>query len=187
MHKKSTVLFAFVLMAALVLTALSWGALNHWSAQREQVDQTLGTLSDMLTTRREVIANILTVAARHLPKDDALIAEVEKDKDLLAGTQSLPLKAEANERLSQNARELLAKLAKTPSVVSDVRDSMYVNQMLPQALEQSASMVQEAAYNNQAESFNRQISESFSGSLAKFLGVKPAQQFLPMQPQEVKP
>ncbi len=187
MHKKSTALIAFVLMTAMVMTALSWGAWKHWSAQRVQVDQTLDTLSDMLTTRREVIANILTVAARHLSKDDALIADVEKDKNLLAGTQSLALKAEANERLSQNARALLAKLTKIPSVVTDVRDSMYVNQMLPQALEQSASMVQEAAYNAQAESFNRRISGSFSGSLAKFLGLKPAQQFLPEKPQEVGP
>ena len=187
MHKKSTALLAFVLMIALVLAALSWGGYKHWSTQRKQVDQTLGTLSDMLTTRREVITNILTVAARHLPKDDALIAVVEKDKNLLAGTQSLPLKAAANERLSQNAQALLAALAKTPSVVSDVRDSMYVNQMLPQALEQSASMVQEAAYNAQAESFNRQIGESFSGSLARFLGVRPAQQFLPDPLPEVKP
>ena len=187
MHKKSTAFLAFVLMAVLVLISLSWGAWKHWSAQREQVDQTLGTLSDMLTTRREVIANILTVAARHLPKDNALTLEIEDDKNLLSGAQSLSLKAAANERLSRSAQELLAVLAKTPSLVSDVRDSMYVNQMLPQALEQSASMVQEAAYNIQAESFNRQLSASFSGSLAGFLGVIPAQQFLPEPSQEVKP
>lgn len=187
MHKKSTAFLAFVLMAVLVFTSLSWGAWKHWSAQRRQVDQTLGTLSDMLTTRREVIANILTVAARHLPKDNALVREIEDDKNLLSGSQSLSLKAAANERLSQNAQELLAVLAQTQSLVTDVRDSMYVNQMLPQALEQSASMVQEAAYNTQAESFNRQISASFSGALARFLGVVPAQQFLPEPIQEVKP
>ncbi|MHC1785669.1 MAG: hypothetical protein AB9880_01205 [Christensenellales bacterium] len=185
LHRKSVGFLAFLLMICMMASAILWGAHKGWSAQRLQVDEALDSLRDMLGTRSEVIANILTVASRHLPKDDEQLSQMRLDRDLLTGRLDLPGKAAANERLGRNAEAVLSRLAADPAVQGDARDNLYVTQMLPQALDQSQSLVQEAAYNTQAADFNQRLLSSFSGALARFLGIQPAQQFL--APAEATP
>lgn len=181
MHKRSTAVMAFVLMIVLIGASLLWGAYRGWSTERKQVETSMGTLEDVLSARREVGANILTVARRHLPAGDPLLLSVQEALNGIAQTGSLSQRARANQTLQEGMDGLLAELRQLPSLMADERDSMYVNQLLPQAMEQSAHLTEQAEYNLQAERFNRDFTNSFSGRLARLLGVRPAEQFIPQE------
>lgn len=179
MHKRSTAVLAFVLMIALIGASLLWGAYKGWSAERRQVETSMGTLEEVLSARREVGANILTVARRHLPASDPLLVSLQAALTDLNQSSALTRRAQANETLQSGMKNLLDELRQLPSLSADERDSMYVNQLLPQAMEQSARMTEQAEYNLQAERFNRSFDTSFSGRLARLLGVERAEQFTP--------
>ena len=177
MHKKSNAVLAFLIMLVLLSASISLGAYRSWSAQKEEVEQSKGSLFEMLTARREIGSNILSVARRHLPKDDEKIISLQKDVDDLARNSSFPQLAKANERFENDAVNMLDKLKSLSSVQADVRDLMYVEQMLPQALEKSARMTEQADYNQQALTFNTDMNKRFSGKVAQLLGIKPAEEF----------
>lgn len=181
MHKRSTAVMAFVLMIVLIGASLLWGAYKGWSAERQQVETCMGTLEEVLDARREVGFNILTVARRHLPAEHPMLLSLQTALADLSQAESLSQRAHANESLQADMKSLLEELKQLPSLTADERDSMYVNQLLPQAMEQSARMTEQAEYNLQAERFNRGFDTSFSGSLARLLGVKRAEQFTPQE------
>ena len=185
LHRRSSAVLAFLLMLLMLLSAVLWGAYKGWSGQRAQVATAQSSLDEMLSARREVITNIVTVAARHLPENDQQLSALRADRDRLGSSLDLAEQAAANERLSQGAAALLKTLAQDAGLQADARDLMYVSQMLPQALEQSQSLVQQAAYNAQAADYNQRLGDSFSGRLAGLLGIGPAQQFV--APQQVTP
>ena len=145
---------AFLLMLCLVLVAVGVGAHQGWSQERARVEENYQTLEKILSTRVESAYNLLTVARRHLPETHEQIIHIARARDVLEGNASLPEKAQASALLSQNADALLLILSSLPSVQADDRDLMYAESYLPQMLE-----------------------ESFSGMLARLLGVKPAEEF----------
>lgn len=168
---------AFMLMLFLVCAGLVIGAYKGWSGERAQVEQLQGSLESMIGTRVESAYNLLTVAQRHLPKEDARLAAVASDRDILEGNAALPEKAAANTRLTQDGQALLDALAALSSVQQDDRDRMYVESYLPQMLEESEEKTTGAQYNLAAAQFNTNLRRSFSGRLALALGVKAAQEF----------
>lgn len=178
MHKKIHAVFAFIIMLVLLSVAVMWGAYAGWSAERSQVESSMDTLYEMLGARQEIGNNILTVAQRHLQKEDALLRSLREDIAELGKSSDFETLAAVNVRFEQDARALLKRMGELPSLKADERDSMYAMQMLPQALEQSARMTEQADYNLQAEEFNRSMNSRFSGKLARMLGIDYAQQFI---------
>ncbi len=195
MRIKPAAAAAFALMLLMFAAAVGVGAHRHWSGRREAVGETLTSLTDMLSARVEVAHNILTVASRHASLDDLTaeeirtrMADIRAHIAVLSGrTGSLREKADANAEFSRDAGALLATLAAQPSVRADDRDLMYVEQMLPQALEQSAYWTGEAAYNTEAAAFNSEMDGTFSGRLAQLLGVNCAEQFIPSDGEAGQP
>ncbi len=186
---------AFILMVVLLTAAVCLGAYRHWSARRSDVAESLSSLTDVLDARVEVAHNILTVASRHLPLREGGLetqshsgADIRKDIAILSDpAASLSAKASANVKLSADAGDVLAALAGMASVLSDDRDLMYAKQMLPQALEQSADWAGKAAYNAEAEAYNTELVGSFSGRLARLMGVRTVEQFIPAGEEEGQP
>lgn len=176
---KSRNLAAFFIMLACIVFALCWGAQKGWSSERREVEAAYDSLEDMLKTRIETANNILTVAGRHLDASDTFVAALKSDRDALADTGAgLTEKAAANEALETDALALLKKMAALDSVKADSRDSMYVAALLPQMLSDSGEFVTRTAYNEAAKSFNARFRSNFvSGTLARLLGVEPAQEF----------
>ncbi len=175
MHKKSSALIALVLMLCLIAASLAWGAHRGWTQERKQVDSTMGALLLVLDARSEVGANIVTVARRHLQSGDPQLQALRQDIQVLSEDGSLAQKAQANGRFDENARAVLTALAALPSVQDDARDLQYVTQMLPQALEQSERLAEQAAYNQAATDFNQGLTGSFSGRIAQLLGITRAE------------
>lgn len=178
MNKKINAFLAFLAMLILLAGAVMWGAYRGWSQERRQVESSMGTLYEMLGARREIGHNILTVAGRHLPETDAHIRALREDIEALSKDGDFDKLARANARFEKDAKELLDALKEQPTLKRDERDSMYATSMLPQALEQSARMTEQAEYNRQAADFNQSMDDRLSGRLARFLGVKKAQQFV---------
>ncbi len=177
MQRKFSSVFAAIIMVVLLALAVGWGAQKGWTHEREAVEKTLVSLENMLAARAEVAANVLTVAKRHLPETDAGVLALAADRAALQ-SGSLAERAAANERLTEDARALLTALAALGSVQSDERDSMYVGQMLPQALEQSLERTAQAQYNQEARSYNERFARGLSGALARLMGVKEAEEFI---------
>lgn len=110
-----------------------------------------------------------------------LLLALREDLDQLTGRHGFEKLAAVNQRFEADAEALLERLCVQPSLQADERDSMYANSMLPQALEQSARMTEQAEYNRQAAEFNQSMENRFSGRIARFLGVEMAQQFIVTQ------
>lgn len=176
MYKKSTAVFTTLLMLVLVIAAMAWGAWKGWDGERAQLDSQLGGLEDMLEARQEVASNILTVAARHLGQEDAQFKALQANLAAMR-TGSISMRSQGNARMEQAASSVLDTLRATPSVQADERDSMYVESMLPQALEQSARLTDQTAYNTLAIDYNQRKASSLSGRLATLLGVQDAAVF----------
>lgn len=169
---------AVVIMVVLVIGSVLFGAYKGWTEEKAHVDATYAGLESMLQTRVETAYNILTVARRHLPDTDEAVQRVAMDLSQLDSPYAaLPRKAEASEALTADAAALLKALGQLPTVQGDSRDLMYVNNYLPQMLAESEAKTEGAAYNQAAAEFNGRINRTFSGFLAKLMGIHPAEVF----------
>jgi len=178
MHRKINAVLAFAVMLVFLAAAVMWGAYKGWAGERRQVESSMNTLYEMLGARREIGNNILTVAQRHLQKEDALVRSLREDIAELNKNSDFDVLAKANARFERDAKALLEYLSRQPSLQADERDSMYALQMLPQALEESARMTEQAEYNQQAAAYNQNMNSRFSGRVARFLGIDDTQQFI---------
>ena len=169
---------AILIMIVLVIGGVLFGAYKGWKEEKAHVDATYAGLESMLQTRVETAYNILTVAKRHLPETDEAYQRVSLDLGQLDNAYTdLGRKAQANEALAQDAAALLQALSQLDTVKNDSRDEMYVNNYLPQMLSESEAKTEGAAYNQAAAEFNGRINRTFSGFLAKLMGIKPAEVF----------
>lgn len=168
---------AALIMVILMVFSIGFGAYRGWKKERALVNETYTGLETMLHTRVESAYNLLTVASRHLSADHESIRRVTEDRDILEGRRGLQEKARANERLTQDAAELLKELAALESVQNDSRDRMYVTDYLPQMLTESESLTAKANYNTAAREFNASFNASISGWIARLMGIGPAEEF----------
>ncbi len=169
---------AFAIMVVLIIASVLFGAYKGWSGEKAHVDATYAGLESMLQTRVETAYNILSVAKRHLSDTDEGYLRVVMDRDEIDNQYNdLSRKAKANDALTKDAAALLAQLKAMESVQKDSRDKMYVESYLPQMLAESEERTVGAVYNQAAANFNNRINGTFSGFLAKLMGIKPASVF----------
>jgi len=167
--------FAFVLMLAMLCIALCHGTYKHWQSERVSVARETQALEAAMDVRAETARNLLTVARRHLPEDDALCIAVSEGFETIRNT-SLPLneRDDARMRLAKDARALLNAMGQLPSLQADSRDQMYAALMLPQALEQYDDTAVFTAYEQTVKAYNEELSASVSGWIAQLMGYKKA-------------
>lgn len=168
-------LLSILLTLAMVAAALVWGAYQGWKGELRLVESSLAQVEERLKLRLETSQNILTVARRHLPGSEPALRSLREDAEAISAKGSLPDRAKAAQNARTHALQLLKLLEGTPSVKEDSRDSMYVLQLLPQQLEQSAAGGWQEEYNLRADGYNQGLKGSFSGWLARLVGVKPAE------------
>ena len=169
---------AFVIMIVLVVGAVFFGAYRGWTQERARVEDTSAGLETMLRTRVESAYNVLAVAARHLPESDETLQRVISDRDALEReSATLPEKGAANDALTRDVAALLEKLSGMGSVRQDSRDWGYVSGYLPQMMEQSEEKTVGANYNTAAQEYNRNFKNTFSGMLARLMGIHAAEEF----------
>lgn len=177
MPQKTKAVLAFLSMLLMFAISIGFGAVSGWHKEYNAVQQMLLPLNDVLDARREVGYNTLTVAKRHLPKDDKRIEAVTASISALEKSLSLVDKHTVNTRLTKEVKALLSALSDSSSIQQDERDTMYVNQLLPQALEQSEIWVDQSAYDNSAERYNNGLTKTLSGHIARLFGARPAERF----------
>ena len=179
MRKVSLTFLAILLLFVFTAASVTIGAVKGFRQEKAQVDSALGSLGPLFATRVETGNNLLTVAHRHLPPENALVEAVARNVQELSAQGPLPLRAQANTHLEENAKALLAALENTPGVQADSRDLSYVTGLLPQALDQSAQWTDAGSYNQAAMAFNERLNGTFSGFLARLFGEAEAQLFIP--------
>lgn len=169
-YRPAMAVLAFLLMVAMVVAAIGIGAYRSFNQEREDVNHDRDQLIQLVAARHGAAQNILTVASRHLPQDDSNVAELRAR--LSESKSSLPMDElwALDQNISRAADAVLASLRALDSVKADARDRMYVNQMLPQAIEQSALLVTESPYNASAAAHNARLNTQFSGRVAKWIG-----------------
>ena len=169
---------AILLMVILVVLSVGFGAYRGWSQERAKVEETSAGLESMLRTRVESAYNVLAVASRHLDAGDEALSRVVRDRDALENASAaMAQRSQANDALTRDVNALLEKLSALPTVQSDSRDSWYVSQYLPQMMAQSEEKTVGANYNSAAREFNQKLNSTFSGFLAKLMGIRPAEEF----------
>jgi hypothetical protein len=179
MKKAPAFVFGLLLLLLLTAASIAVGATKGYQQEKAQVESTMASLDALFSSRVETGYNLLTVARRHLSKDEALLKAVEVDILDLSSQGQWQRKVEANAHLETNAKDLLKALEQAPGVQADARDLGYVTGLLPQALDQSAQWADAAGYNQAAKAYNERLNSSITGRIAKMLGVTEAALFLP--------
>lgn len=166
---------ACVLMVLMLCCALLIGANKGWTKEKQPLQAYRETLLESLQARVETAYNLLTVAGRYVGETNAQYAAVQNDlRSMEKGMTSFY--CVSAQQFYTDAQALLKTLSQREDVQADGRDSMYVTQMLPQAVEMCLSNDATVAYNNAAQAFNTRMS-SFSGLLARWTGVESAPLF----------
>ena len=165
---------AFALMVIMIICSLLIGANKAWKKNREGVDTSFAVWQENVQQRVETAYNLLTVAGRYVPADDAQYAGIQSDLNEMKSSADINRQAAAGQRFITDAKQLLQTLSGSAAVQNDARDKMYVELMLPQALEQCGNSAALNAYNTAAESFNSGL-RSVSGLLARLTGVARAE------------
>lgn len=166
---------AFLLMLVMLCCSLLYGAHKHWRDEQVNMIRQTQALEAELSVRAETAHNLLTVAYRHLPKDDALCVAVKESAEALKDT-ALPLgeRMTACTLLTEKAQLLLSAVSSLDSVQADSREQTYAALILPQAVEQFDDTTAFSAYEAAVNAYNTELKGSFSGVLAKVLGYRTA-------------
>ncbi|MBQ4552165.1 MAG: TPM domain-containing protein [Clostridia bacterium] len=174
---------AFVLMILMVCAALFNGAHRHWQEEKAVLLKETQALEAAMNLRAETAQNLLSIARRHLAPEHALCQSVASERAKI-GNAALPMaeRTAALAQWTQDAKTLLQELALLPSLQQDSRDQMYVQLMLPQAVEQCEENVTFTAYDQAAEKYNTGLGGSFRGVLAHLIGYEKAPRLDSMQP-----
>lgn len=168
---------AFAAMLLMLAAAFGIGSYRSYLDEKLQVEMALGSLNDVLASRVEMGHNLLTVAQRHLDREDPLLVTVRADIAALNAPGSLAERAAANEQLTTHSAQLLSRLAGLQSVQDDRRDLGYVQGLLPRGFEQTAQWADAEKYNSAAVRFNERLAGNLNGRLAGLLGIEPAEVF----------
>lgn len=168
---------ALIIMLVLITAAFMIGAWRGFASDRAQVQMALTSLDTVFDSRAEMGNNLLLVARRHVGAEDPLVKAVQSDVAALSSGAPLMDKAAANERLTQDADNLLNRLESMDSVQADARDRGYVTGLLPRGLEQSAQWADAGKYKKAAIEFNERLNNQLRGRAAKFLGMREMELF----------
>lgn len=195
---------ALILMICMIVFSVGFGAYRGWSRDRAEVEKAYESLNELVASpnarleeilfpRIEAANALLTVAKRHLPDSDETVTALKQDRDALAGSTTLKEKTEANGQMIRHAEALLDRLAAQESVRSDGRDLAYASQpgYLRTLLKNSEAQASEDQftqavgdfekavdeYNQAADGYNSELQGSFSGWIARLLGVKTVERF----------
>ena len=165
---------ALVLMIVMIIIALFNGASKAWKKNRGSVDAAYAQWQENVQQRIETSYNILTVSGRYLADSDAKVVSLKNDMNAMnaSSTDSSSFNAQvlACDSFIQDSKALLNALSANEQVQQDARDAMYVNLMLPQAVEQCSNSAALSEYNAAAQAYNEGL-HSFSGFLARIIGI----------------
>lgn len=173
MKPKAAVTLCAIVMVALVLFGLLYGASAGWREQRAQVDALFAGengLDTVLAYRGADGLNLAVVAARHLPEGDEALTALRAASDTLRGGETLRARAEAAKAQDAAIARVQEALQGTTTYPASARDQDYVD-MLTREIAQLARSKAIAAYNESARDFNARLAEPFSGFLASVVGV----------------
>ena len=171
MKTKLPTALCVLIALALVAFGLLYGTWSGFREDRAQVDELLtmeNGLLDVLGYRAADGLNLCAVAKRHLPSGDETLQRLEKLSRQLQ--QADTLHASLDDELTQAVEEMARKLKETESFLQSGRDQRYLGMLLADLGSLRTSDVG-TAYNQAAESFNRQLDAPFSGMLAGLLGI----------------
>lgn len=173
MKKVSTATLCIFLGLVLFLGGIFLGAYKGWN-QEYQVLQTIAAqpndLDQALAYQQADISNLLVIAGRHLPKDEAHFTALYKSRQQLLKSLSLREQKKVIDQLPGQVEALAELLKQTPSFLNSQRDQIYLS-TLEKDLSSLRFSAQASLYNQAAQSFNQRLSRSFTGKIASLFGV----------------
>ena len=132
----------------------------------------IGIQSD-LRERDTAAHNMVVIARRYLPEENALIQNVLAAREALAGASSVTRKAGADKALAEAVRDLYDVLEGMNLSEQDVR----YPQRLYTDFRSAGDRISHDPYNQTAADFNRILSGFPAGLLGRLTGVRPLELF----------
>jgi hypothetical protein len=172
MQKKPWTALTFLLMIVMIAGSMGWGAVKHWSVERDNINTQLAALSNQLVKKVEIASNILTVASRHLSADSAIISTLSADIKVLKGNAGLSEKVKADLLFTKHMKDALSALEATDAGMETNFDYGYIKQRFPYDLENIQEDTIET-YRASVDQYNSGLTGSLSGSLARVFGISP--------------
>lgn len=173
MKKFLSTIICVLLFVAMVAGAVCSGAVRGWSGERDRVLDAL--LSPQQKERAMDAANLATVAARHLPADDADVLALRDAYQVItsdAPADDAAVRADA--AITAASASLAQRLPQLASYQASSRDKAYVT-TLTRTLSDATATDNARSFAASAADFNQRLQSSPTGMLAMLLGVKPLQ------------
>ena len=168
-----SIVLSVLLCAVLAAAGIACGVRNGWLTEREQALSLTGDLAAMAALIDEHAmdaANLTVVAGRHLPAEDEQLVQLSTAAATLAQAKAdVQTLVDMDVTIRRIATAFAQELPKLPSVQESARAQVYVA-MLTGSLTEGASAAELFAAS--ADAFNTALDTSFTGWLAKLLGVE---------------
>jgi LemA protein len=169
---------AILLIALLVLLVLGgiflFSGYNGLASSRESVDAARSNIDTQLQRRADLIPNLVETVKGFAAQEQEIIDSVTSARAQLAGAQTMPEKAAANDALTNALSRLLVVVESYPELKSD---QTYIGLMDELAGTENRISVARDDYNSTVRAYNQKV-VTFPGSLvAGWFGFEKADYF----------
>ncbi len=173
--------FAFVAMLVMIIAGTLIGSHNTLAGMREEgaavfvagiKGDGIGIQGD-LSERDAAAYNMVTIARKYLPEDNAVIQQVIKARADLAAADSVAEKAKADKALESAVKDLHQVLA---AAKLSAQDEKYPQRIYTE-FRSRGDTISHDPYNQVAADFNKKLSAFPAGLLGGLTGVKPLELF----------
>lgn len=168
------ILLIVLLVLLIVGGALLFSGYNGLASSRESVDAARANIDTQLQRRADLIPNLVETVKGFAAQEQEVLDSVTAARAQLAGAQTMPEKAEANDALSGALSRLLVVVESYPELKSD---QTYIGLMDELAGTENRISVARDDYNSTVRAYNQKV-VTFPGSLmAGLFGFEKADYF----------
>lgn len=172
--KKSMIPFLVFIVVIAIGAMFMFSAYNGLAASREVVYTKQANIDSQLQRRAELIPNLVATVKGFAQQEKDIIDSVTSARAKLAGAQTMPDKADANDQLSSAISRLLVVVENYPTLKSD---ATFISLMDELAGTENRISVARDDYNGAVQSYNTRIVTLPTSIIAGISGFEKADYF----------
>ena len=172
--KRNTIIILSVIVLLVIIIGSIMGSYNGLVSQRETVDSSLRIIDTQLQRRADLIPNLVNTVKGFAAQEKSIMADVTAARAKLAGAQTPPDKATANDQLTGSLSRLLLVVENYPQLKSDANFRQLSDEL---AGTENRIAVSRIDYNNTVKTYNINIKSFPKSIIAGMFGFKEAAYF----------
>lgn len=174
MKRSLIIVLSVIVLFAIIIAGSIIGSYNGLVSQKETVDERFKTIDAQLQRRLDLIPNLVNTVKGFAAQEKSIMADVTAARAKLAGAQTPPDKAAANDQLSGSLSRLLVVVENYPQLKSDDNFRQLSDEL---AGTENRIAVSRIDYNNAVKTYNINTKSFPKSIIARIFGFKAADYF----------